>query len=54
MRAAEPVPPSKRNLSPLPSSSSQQEAAWDSRAVGIPVPQEISRISSGASASVPG
>ena len=36
MRGAEPVPASKINLSPLPNSSSQHVAAWDSLAVGIP------------------
>ena len=54
MRAPEPVPPSKMNLSPFPSSTRKQAAAWLSRADGIPVPHEMIRISSGASGSVPG
>ena len=50
----EPVPMSNMNLSPLPSSTSQQVAAWSRRAAGMPVPQANSRISSAASSSVPG
>ena len=36
MRSSDPVPTSKRNLSPFPSSSSQHDAACFGRAVGIP------------------
>ncbi len=47
-------PMSNINLSAFPSSTSQQDAAWAGLGVGIPVPQEMTRISSGASSSVPG
>ena len=40
---------SKRNLSPLPSSTSQQAAACFGRTLGIPVPSATTRISSDAS-----
>ena len=52
--AIEPVPMSKRNFSPLPSSARKQVAACPWRAAGMPVPQAISRISPRASGSVPG
>jgi hypothetical protein len=42
------------NLSPLPSSTRKHDAAWLSRADGIPVPHEMIRISSGANGSVLG
>ena len=54
MRSADPVPRSKMNLSPFPSSTSQQLAACFGRAVGIPVPQATIRISSFPSGSLNG
>jgi len=54
MLAIEPVPMSKRNLSPLPSSTRKQLAACPRRAAGRPVPQATTRISSLPSSSVPG
>ena len=54
IRSAEPEPMSKRNLSPFPSSTNQQAAACFGRALGIPVPHAITRISSGARSSEPG
>ncbi|MBW2653259.1 MAG: hypothetical protein JRC57_09345, partial [Deltaproteobacteria bacterium] len=45
---------SKRNLSPFPNSTKKQAAACLGRALGIPVPQAVILISSGARSSVPG
>jgi len=42
------------NFSPLPSSMRKQAAACAGRGVGIPVPQAMTRISSGASFSLLG
>ena len=46
-RSAAPSPISKMNLSPLPSSTKKQAAACAIRCVGMPVPQAMTRISSG-------
>ena len=54
IRSADPVPISKMNLSPFPSSSSQHDAACFGRAVGMPVPQATNRISSGPRTSLLG
>ena len=42
----------ENELVPFPSSSNQQDAACLGRAVGIPVPQAIKRISSGPRSSL--
>jgi hypothetical protein len=52
--ACDPEPMSNRSLSPLPSSTRKQVAAWLRRAEGMPVPHATIRISSGPSSSVPG
>jgi hypothetical protein len=46
------APISKRNLSPLPSSTRKQAAAWLGRAVGMPVPHAMTRISFGLRSSL--
>ena len=51
---SDPVPISKINLSPFPSSTRKQAAACFGRAFGIPVPHAVMRISSDARSSVPG
>ena len=53
-RSWQPLPMSKRNFSPLPSSTSQHAAACFGRTLGMPVPSATTRISFFPSDSVAG